>query len=294
MLSHVKRLAGMLLVTAVLATAVSAQTIVYSNNPAPGDLFVNAGPANQGQAVGTSGWYYNNVRNNGVVGINTTYPWNGNGSVYFNTPSGAAKADIEYLVNAVSVSGNFFSAGVIAPFSQLQSLSYRWYRDSSSTVAAHFHPVVRVLLDADGNLLTTSDRGGLVWEGVYQTVSSPWTPASAPTNSWQSYTVTDSSYMWNFGLGIGFAANINSTPYAYDATLAEWKNYFPNAVIIGFSMGVGSGWNGVFTGAVDGISWTINGQTTSFNFEVVPEPATMALFGLGLAVVGGLLYRRVA
>ncbi len=24
---------------------------------------------NQGQAVGSSGWYYNNVRNNGVVGI---------------------------------------------------------------------------------------------------------------------------------------------------------------------------------------------------------------------------------
>ena len=282
-------------VVGVLYTNVFAATInvtVYSNNPVPGDLFSNSGSSNQGQAVGTSGWYYNNVRNSGEVGIRTNYPFNGNGSVYMKTPSGAAKADIEFLGNAltIGVPGNFYSVTAIAPLSQLQSVSYSWYRDSTSSVAGHLHPVLRILLDADGDLNTVGDRGGLVWESVYQLG-----PYTAPTNTWVTQTVDDNSWMWNYGLGIGFAANINSTPYAYDATLAEWKAYFPNAVIIGFNMGLGSGWTGDFVGAVDNISWTIEGITTTTNFEVVPEPTTMALFGLGLlGAAGGLLRRKSA
>jgi len=169
-------------VVGVLSTNLFAATInvtVYSNNPVPGDLFSNSGPSNQGQAVGTSGWYYNNVRNSGEVGIRTNYPFNGNGSVYMKTPSNTAKADIEFLVNAQSIGGNFVSTGVIAPLSQLQSVSYSWYRDSTSTVAGHLHPVLRILLDADGDLSTTNDRGGLVWESVYQLA-----PYTAPTNTW--------------------------------------------------------------------------------------------------------------
>ncbi|MCS6831612.1 MAG: PEP-CTERM sorting domain-containing protein, partial [bacterium] len=255
----------------------------------------NAGASNQGQAVGTSGWYYNNVRNNGAVGIRTNYPWNGNGSVYFNTPTGAAKADIEYLVNAVSIGGNFFSAGVIAPFSQLQSLSYRWYRDSSSTNPAVQHPAVRILLDLDGNPLTPLDRAGLVFERAYNSLPTL-------TNQWVNDTVTLSTNLWSFG-ALGFATDLDGNSYPYDETWSEWLSYFstnhPNAAIVGFSMGVGSGWVGDFKGAVDGISWTINGQTSSYNFEtfrvqVIPEPTTMALFGLGLAAVGRLVRRKRA
>lgn len=273
----------------VLAGAASAQTVVYSNSSA-GDLFTNPGNLNMGQAVGTSGWYYNNVRNNGAAGIRTNYPWNANGSVYFKLPSNAAKADIEYLVNAVNLLGNFYSAGVIAPFSQLQNLSYRWYRDSSSTNPANQHPVVRVLLDLDGNPLTVLDRAGLVFERAYNSLA-------VPTDTWVTDTLSYTTNLWSFG-ALGLAADLDGDNYGYNETWSEWLAYlnarYPNAAIVGFSMGVGSGWNGVFVGAVDGISWTISGQTSSFNFEVVPEPTTMALFGLGLAAVGGLARRRKA
>lgn len=282
------QLQKILMIAAVwLSGAAAPAAVILSNNSPLDDSFTNPGSANQGQAVGSSGWYYNNVRNNAVVGISGTYPNATNGSVAFYSPSGSGKADIEYLPGAVNFGGNFYSGASLGLFSDLESFSYAWYRSGSSTVGAHLHPALRVLLDADGDLGTVTDRGGLVFEAVYN--GAP----TAPVNTWVSQSVTSSTYLWNFGLGIGFAANINQTPYAYDATLAEWQVYFPDAVILGFSAGVGSGWNGEFWGAVDEMSWTIAGQTSSFNFEVapgaeIPEPSTWLLTAAGLA----LLVRR--
>jgi hypothetical protein len=273
------------LVTAALLTCFSlkASLIVVSNNSPGDDFFTNPGPVNQGQAVGSSGWFYNNVRNNGGVGISGNLPWSTTGSAYFVSPSSAAKADIEYLAGGVNFGGNYLATASLGRFADLQSFSYRWYRAGSSTAPAHLHPVIRVLLDADGDLNTFGDRGGLVFERVYLGLP-------VPTGQWVSDVITPSTWLWNFGLGIGFAANINHTPYAYDATLAEWQAYFPNAVILGFGAGVGSGWNGVFTGAVDDISWTIAGVTSNTNFEIyrtseIPEPGTGWLVGMALVLL---------
>lgn len=262
-----------------MATPVAkASTIVLSNGPAPGDSFTNATGANQGQAVGASGWVYNNVRNGGSVGISTALPRSGTGSAAFASPSGSAKADIEYLAAPVAIGGNYVASNSLGRFADLVSFGYDWYRDGASTVNGTLHPALRVLLDADGNLATINDRGGLVFERVYNGLPTP-------TDTWTTDTVGAGTNLWNFGLGLGFAANINATDYAYDATLAEWQAYLPDAVVLGFSAGVGSGWNGSFTGAVDNITWTIGTASASANFEVpapVPAPAALGLFGFGL------------
>ncbi|MCC6263025.1 MAG: PEP-CTERM sorting domain-containing protein [Bryobacterales bacterium] len=264
-----------------------AETIVYPNAPG-GDAYTNAFNFNQGQAVGSSGWYYNNVRGSGAVGISAQYPNDSTGSVKFSSPSGSGKADIEYLANPVNGLGNFYASGSLGLLSDLSSMSYSWYRDGSSNNPALQHPVLRVLVDADGDLSTIIDRGGLVFEGVYN--GSP----VATTNTWVSNSIAASTFLWNFGLGIGSEANINATPYAYDATLADWQAYFPNAAIIGFNSGFGGGWNGTFTGAVDKISWTIGDVTTSTNFELqaVPEPSSLLLSMAGAALL--FLRRRKA
>jgi len=268
-----------------LAAPVQAATIVLSNNPAPGDGYTNATTSNQGQAVGVTGWFYNNVRNSGVVGINDTYPRNGTGSAFLQTqfgPGGASsKADIEYLAAGVDVSGNFYATSTLGLFSAFSAMSYEWYRDSASTNGAVQHPALRILLDRDGNLATTGDRGGLVYEGAYNGVP------VAPVDAWTAGAVGATTKLWNFGLGLGFEFDIDGDGTPYD-TLAEWlvSPLMSNAVILGFSAGVGSGW-GPFMGAVDNIGWTISDQSESFNFEVprdqaVPEPASMALVGVGL------------
>lgn len=271
------------LATAIVACTLSLATIataeaavVYANNPTPGDSFTNAGTGNQGQAVGATGWYYNNVRNSGVVGINSTLPRSGNGSAYFSSPSGAAKADIEFLPSAVNIGGNFYSGASLGLFSQLSSFGYDWYRVGTSTNPAVQHPALRVLLDLDGNPLTPGDRAGLVFERAYNSLPTL-------TDQWLTDVIGASTNLWSFG-ALGFATG------GYNVTLAQWQadTALARAVVVGFSAGVGSGWNGAFTGAVDNIGWTIGQNSVSYNFEVerqgtVPEPGTIALLGLALA-----------
>ena len=269
----------------ILAAPAAHAAVVTANDPS-GDAFTNPSSSNQGQAIGDSGWYYNNVRAGATVGIDTAYPRSGNGSVSFSSPQGG-KADVEFLPNALPFSGNYASTASLGAFSVLTSMSYDWYRDASSTATSRLHPSLRVLLDRDGNLATTGDRGGLVFERTYNNLTTP-------VDQWVSDAVSATTKVWNFGLGIGNEADINGNGYAYDSSLSDWQAYMPTAAVIGFSSGVGSGWQ-PFDGAVDNISWTLNGVTTTTNFEVapsdVPEPASLGLIAIGLA---GLALRKRA
>jgi hypothetical protein len=287
-----------ILLAASLAVCVmgSAQGAnVYANNASPGDSFTNASGSNQGQSVGATGWHYNNVRNNGIVGINTNYARSGNGSAYLETtqgPGGASsKADIEFLGGGTAFGGNVFATSSLGRLGDLTALSYDWYRDSASTNSAPQHPALRILIDADGNLATTGDRGGLVFELAYNGV------ATAATNTWVTndvfnfYGVSNSANVWNFGFGIGNEFG------GFGNTLQQWVSgavssvISSNSAVLGVSTGVGSGW-GPFKGAVDNITLGFNGSSTTSNFEVNVVPLPAAAWS-GLALMGAMVGVRV-
>jgi hypothetical protein len=261
----------------------SQAVVVFSNNATPGDSYTNSSSVTNGQAIGASDWYYNNVKNNGIVGVNNTYARNGNGSVYLSTtqgPGGASsKADVELLAKGVNVGGTYYASGYFGTLGNLTTLSYDWYRDSVSTNGAVQMPSLRILLDADGDLSTIGDRGGLVFERAYNSLP-------ALTDQWVTDTITQSTNVWAFSLG---ASEIYRP-------LSDWTEgkvtsiLSANSKIIGFSSGVGSGW-GPFVGAVDNITIGFkDGDATTYNFEAaggassVPGPAAILPMALGLLV----------
>ncbi|MGD9690113.1 MAG: hypothetical protein AB7K52_10715 [Phycisphaerales bacterium] len=269
-------------VVSVIAIAGSAQAnIVFSNSGAPGDAFMNAGPTTTGQALGASGWYYNNVRNSGVVGANVQYPRSGNGSVRMQTlfgPGGASsKADIEFFATAAANgAGNYGATSAITSLGNLGALSYEWYRASSSSNSVIQHPVIRVgVFDPQ-----TNANGYLIFEREYNGGNG----AAAPVDQWISEDIFGSNYrLWASGSTL--PNNINGTMgpiQLYDArTIGDWRTQFPHYLVTTISLGVGSGW-GPFDGAIDNVRYSIiGGPEFVDNFEVVPAPGAAALLGLG-------------
>ena len=271
----------------VAASAFAQATVtVYSQNPAPGDLFTNAGSTNQGQSFGNANWVYNNTREGGSVGIRTNYPRSGNGSVYFNSTSNTGRADIEYFFDPQNSGGNFIPNqlnpnSILGTLNQLTHLSYEWYRDSSSTTTAHLHPVLRLgILRVNQN--NTFALGYLIFERIYNGFG------AAPTDSWQSDNIIGSNYRLWATASLGFGEVSKTIPDWVSAANAVGATLF----VISVNAGIGSGWNGTFTGAVDNITFGFNGAYTTYNFEVVPEPASMLALGSGLIGLLGLRRRK--
>ena len=237
------------------------------------------------RATGTfafNSWYQSNVGGGGTVGITSTYARSGNGSVSFATTSGDSKADLQYYFGA---NGGY----QLNSLSSLTNLSYDFLRSGTSTVDRNLAPVFRLDIAKDGRA-----AGSLVFENVYQAQQ------AAPVDSWTTLSATLNS-------GIFWATNAALGPAFADAnggqkTLQAWidGNAGSTLSVYGMSMGVGSGWNGTFSGAEDNVAIAFsNGVNRSFNFETtaataaVPEPASWAMMILGIGMAGGVArYRR--
>lgn len=274
----------------VAAAPLAAQTVVVNGSGTP---YTNSTGANTPTEADAScsafvqTWCARNVRNNSSVGQTTANPRSGNGSLAFSSPNGSGKADFEY----------YFAPQNQFRIKDISTMSYDWFRNSSSTNVALQVPAIRLLVAGPNSFGTDA----LIFEPYYQT------PSNTTAGSWQTSSITGSSvFWWNKDCGNVFGAGPD-----YSVTLADWgdghtttsgacsSSILDNTNVIGFSIGVGSGWNGQFDGAVDNFSFQLNGQNqaTTFNFEVaqqsvVPEPTTYAMMIAGLVAVGAATRRR--
>ncbi len=234
----------------------------------PSDL--NGGGLNQWNLSnfrGTSNLYTSTT----TAGITTANPRNGNGSVQMSLTDGSGKADYAYT----------WGFDIARTLGSLTSLSYDWFVSGSSI--GGLNPAFRLYYDADGNAATTTDRGYLIFEQVYN-------GGSVVKDQWVTSDLMNAN-LWQRQFSPGF------TVESYGVTLADWTsgNNQPanadrlnaNTAILGIEFGIGSGWNGSFNGFVDNVSFGFSQNVTTFNFEAaaaaaVPEPGSLALLGLGV------------
>ena len=244
------------------------------------------GPGADALAPGV--WNRVDIRATASVGITADYPRAGNGSVLMSSEDGTGKTTWQY-----------FPAGGFGPLSSFTSATYEWLRAAGGTVAGHFHPVFRILVDNDGNPATTADQSWLVFE------RGAMGPYTAPTDTWVTETIDDSTVMWVWQSG---AAN-SQVPFT---TMAQFKagSFVPEAggfaipassTILGLQVGTGSGWSGTFRGAVDNIGLTAQSPLGPDNFELAAAPSTVAavpatdlwaLLGLSGLLTGLVAWRQ--
>ncbi len=249
------------------------EVIVCSINPLPGDWFTHSGSRYAFRAFfQPPGWYYGHVQNNGIVGINTTFPRSGNGSVYFETPTSAAKSDIEYRHDLVN------QGMPLGRLADLEWLSYEHYRSSQSTVGSHIHMPIRIYVAniVNGNI---TDLGYLIYERSHNFGSQP-----IPNDVWlEDEIVASNRRVWQNPINGGnfFDAQPFSVwqseegyqPREGSRVGVRWNG---DSVVVGISLGAGTGWNGRFVGAIDNVKIRFrNGVEYHFNFEArVPGDVT--------------------
>lgn len=271
------------------AVAANAQTI-YSNNMTPGDYFTSASatpvstPLTNFAGANGDVAVYREVKNNGAVGINTNLPRNGNGSLWFKTDGGSSEKSEFAISRGFDGSGN--AAGVLGTFDTLSALSADMFT-LSSPGSGNQNPILRVELFS----ATDNKFGQLIFDTA-------WTPSHSPTftyNQWNSMDIfANPSSTW-----LRASGTINTTygPGAVnngERTLSDWQSILNGKgyVVTSINMGVGT-WNVPYEGAIDNLSYGFTGgSSANYNFEAVPEPASM--FALGLGALGLIRKRKAA
>lgn len=257
-----------------LASVGSAQTIINANNPS-GDAITNPGSSVLTQNLTATGAFgekfvYRNVRNGGKVGIDSTYARSGTGSLHFVGTGGNAQSELAFG-GGFDANGNITGPSM-GSIDNLSALNADFYTASSNVPNAMAILRLELFSANDGG---SSSYGQLIFDNVWGT--------------------GPESMAWTFGQwgNVDLFANANSIYLRGSSglvsrygtaqrTLANWLTTLNGKGYEIFSVNAGWGQSGnQFDGAVDNITFGVGANIRTYNFEPVPEPATMAALGLG-------------
>lgn len=195
----------------------------------------------------------------------------------------------------IGILGSFGNAAAI-----LNNLTagYSFYKDGTvagTNTAAAPSLKLTVFNSATHGISGNDSFGELIYEPYWNQIGTG--PQDPPANSWQTISIDSNTGSgstaaggWWWTGGFGQASGAGGPPIR---SAAEWASLFnadfANAQIVGISVGVGT-FNLNQVGYVDRV---ILGDTTyDFGAAAVPEPTSVAIFGLmGLAAIG-IRHRR--
>jgi hypothetical protein len=208
--------------------------------------------------IGTS-WSTNDTRSGGTVAIDAAHA----------APSGLGASSLHFTTTDANGSSNakaqLFNYGYIgAPLSSIDALGYWDYRSSASTNSAVQHVGLNVEVDYVGD---GSSYTALVFEPVYQAGGA----GALQDDTWQYWDAL------NGGAGVWWSTKDIPGVCAFNC-FVSWSTILadnPNAKVkYGLGFNVGSGWTGQFSGAADGLTVGVSGNSTTYDFEVPVGPPT--------------------
>lgn len=237
-------------------------------------------------------WYETDMQAGATIGIVDLAGVGGNLETAQPLPTGAAKITTPAVDNngrAQAYTYNDF--GNAATFLNNVTMGYSFYKSTnlSNTAAA---PALKIQIAATGG--TGDNFGTLIyepyWQGadptpdVWHNVSISATDGSGPTGS--------GGWWWNGGFGVangGGGPPIQSlTEWAAAFTLNDPVDFATARVI---AIGVGEGtYNPGEVSYFDNVSYSLLGGGETWDFEVIPEPASLGL--AGIAAIGMIAVRR--
>ena len=266
-------------ISGLVAGAVSANAqTVYSNSYDPGDYFTNAGasPANQmlTNFAGPNGEVatYRETQAGGTVGVNTTMAKNGNGSVWFSTTGNTNNKSEIAISKAFKPNGD--SNGILGSFDSLSALSADLFTQNSSI--GNQSTIVRL------ELFSATDGGGRYGQLVFDTAWAPGHYGTYTFGQWNNVNLIDGNTWLRGTSGINTAYGSGPGADGGERKFSDWqaslagKGYSVSSV----NAGIGS-FNGSFQGGMDDLTIGFGENTNTYNFEAVPEPASVAVLGLG-------------